>query len=293
MAKYPPVLDYGDSTYEKDFWLGRGRDYEDLAERTALRSLLPAAGGRLVDIGAGYGRLANLYFGHRQTILLDYSPDLLRDARRRLALCPPLTVAGNFYRLPFADGACDTVVMVRVLHHAVDVPAVLRELRRILPPGGTLVLEHANKRHLKALLRHAVRRGPNPLSLEPHEFAHLNFAFHPAYIRRQLEAAGFRLEAQRAVSIFRLPLLKRLLPAPFLAGLDGLLQPVLAPLRLSPSIFLRCRAVGEAGQPPAGRPLFRCPGCFSTVLDESDPGQLRCVACGATWPICDGVYHLR
>lgn len=293
MREQPPILDYGESTYERDFWLGQGRDYEDAAERLALRRLLPSAGERLVDVGAGFGRLANLYKGHQQVILLDYSPQLLHDARARLAPQPPLTVAGSFYNLPLADGACDTAVMVRVIHHAADVPAVLRELRRILRPGGTLLLEHANKRHLKALLRHALGRGPNPRTPEPYEFARLNYSFHPAYIRGHLEAAGLAVEAERAVSTFRLPALKRLVPAPLLAGLDGRLQPLLAPLRLSPSIFLRCRAVGEAGQPPAGRPLFRCPTCHSTDLHADGSGCLRCAACGAAWPIQNGVYHLR
>ena len=293
MADQPPVLDYGESTYEQDFWRGRGRDYEDAVERIALRHLIPSPGGRLIDVGAGFGRLADLYQGYEQVILLDYSPDLLRDARARLAPHPPLTVAANFYDLPLADGACDTVVMVRVLHHAADVPAVLRELRRILRPGGTLVLEHANKRHLKAVLRYWLRGGPNPFTPEPHEFAHLNFDFHPAYIRQQLAAAGFAVQAERAVSIFRLEALKRLVPTRLLAGLDGLLQRPLAPLRPSPSIFLSCRTVGDLGQPPPGRPLFRCPSCHATDLQAADSGTLRCRGCEATWPVLDGVHHFR
>lgn len=293
MADQPPVLDYGASTYEQDFWQGRGRDYEDAAERWALRRLLPASGGRLIDVGAGYGRLANLYSGYEQTILLDYSPDLLRDARARLAPNPPLTVAASFYDIPLADGACDTVVMVRVLHHAADVPAALRELHRILRPGGTLILEHANKRHLKALLRYWLRRGPNPFSLDPHEFARLNFDFHPAYVRQNLADAGFAVEGERAVSTFRLPLLKRSLATPLLARLDGLLQRPLAPLRLSPSIFLRCRASGDAGQPAPGRPLFRCPRCHAADLEASAPDRLLCRRCGASWPIIDGIHHFR
>jgi ubiquinone/menaquinone biosynthesis C-methylase UbiE len=293
MADQPPVLDYGKSTYEQDFWRGHGRDYEDAVERLALRHLLPLGGERLIDVGAGYGRLANLYQGYRQTILLDYSPNLLRDARARLAPNPPLTVAASFYDIPLADGACDTVVMVRVLHHAADPPAALRELRRILRPGGMLVLEHGNKRHLKALLRYSLRGGPSPYAREPYEFAHLHYSFHPAYVRAQLAEAGFAVEAERAVSTFRLEPLKRLVPTRLLAGLDGALQRPLAPLRLSPSIFLRCRAVGSMGRPAPGRPLFRCPDCHSTDLAAGEPDRLVCGDCGAVWPILDGIHHFR
>ncbi len=293
MTQQPPVLDYGESTYEQDFWRGKGRDYEDAAERRALRRLLPASGDRLIDVGAGFGRLANLYRGHREIILLDYSPDLLRDARARLAPEPPLTVAASFYDIPLADGACDTAVMVRVLHHAADVPAVLRELRRILRPGGTLILEHASKRHLKAILRYALRRGPSPFTLGPYEFARLNYAFHPAYVRQQLAAAGFAIEQERAVSFFRVELLKRTLPPQLLADLDGLLQRPLAPLRLTPSIFLRCRAIGDPGQPRPGRPLFRCLRCHGTDLQPDADRNLACPACGTVWPVIDGIPRFR
>ena len=293
MAGYRPVLDYGESTYERDFWLGQGRDYEDRAERWALRRLLPAAGERLVDVGAGYGRLADLYTGHGQVILLDYSPDLLRDARRRLAANPPLAVAASYYDIPLADGACDTAVMVRALHHAADVPAVLRELRRILRPGGTLVLEHANKCHVKAILNYRLGRAPTPFTLEPKEFAYLNFDFHPEYIRRHLALAGFVVEEERAVSTFRVPLLKRLVPPALLATLDGLLQRPLAPLHPSPSVFLRCRAVGDGGTPPPGRPLFRCPRCHAADLASDGPAALVCRRCGAAWPVADGIHLFR
>lgn len=290
MAYQPPVLDYGESTYEKDFW--QGRDYEDAADRYALRRLLPSPAGRLVEVGAGYGRLASLYSGYDQVILLDYAPDLLRDARLRLASLAPLTVAANFYAMPLADGACDVVVMVRVLHHAADVPAVLRELRRILRPGGLLILEHANKRHLKAILRYALRRGPNPFSQEPLEFARLNYDFHPAYVRRHLEAAGFAIEAERAVSTLRLPLLKRLCAPALLARADGVLQVPLAPFRVSPSIYLRCRAVGPIGSPATGRPLFRCLNCGATDL-QVDCAGLICQTCGRVWPLIEGTYRFR
>jgi cyclopropane fatty-acyl-phospholipid synthase-like methyltransferase len=67
------VCDYEDSTYRTDFWEGQDREYEDLAERIALRRLLPPTGRRLIDIGGGFGRLAEFYAGYEQVVLLDYS----------------------------------------------------------------------------------------------------------------------------------------------------------------------------------------------------------------------------
>ena len=57
----PRICNYEGTSYRANFWEGRGREYEDLAERNALRKLLPARGQRLVDIGAGFGGLVDLY----------------------------------------------------------------------------------------------------------------------------------------------------------------------------------------------------------------------------------------
>ncbi len=53
----PPICDYEGSSYRTEFWGGDQREYENLAERIALRALLPSGGQRLVEIGAGFGSL--------------------------------------------------------------------------------------------------------------------------------------------------------------------------------------------------------------------------------------------
>jgi ubiquinone/menaquinone biosynthesis C-methylase UbiE len=155
----PRICDYEDSAYRTDFWEGQGREYEDLAERIALRHLLPPTGRRLLDIGGGFGRLAEFYAGYDQVVLLDYSRSLLRQAQARLGRSDRIVyVAASFYATPFVSGAFDTAMMVRVIHHVVDVPALLAEVARILAGGGTYALEFASKRHLKAILRYALGR---------------------------------------------------------------------------------------------------------------------------------------
>ena len=85
------ICDYEGSTYRTDFWEGRGREYEDLAERIALGRLLPPDGARLVEIGAGFGRLVDLYDGYQEVVLLDYSKSMLRQAQERLGQFVPLS----------------------------------------------------------------------------------------------------------------------------------------------------------------------------------------------------------
>ena len=115
-------MDYEGSQYETDFWIGRGREYEDAVERIALRSLIPPKGRRIAEIGAAFGRLVELYQGYDQIILLDYSRSQLQTAAKRLGHDPRYVfVAGNVYSLPLADGVLDTLVMVRVMHHSAEI----------------------------------------------------------------------------------------------------------------------------------------------------------------------------
>ena len=195
-----PLCDYEGSRYRTEFWEGQGRDYEDAAERIAMRKMLPASSERMVELGAGFGRLTDLYAPYKQVVLLDYSRSILEEAQQRLGGDPRFVfVVGNIYDLPFADGAFDTVAMIRVIHHLAEPLAGLREIRRITVGGGHLILEHANKRNLKAILRHlALRRGPSPFSLEPWEFVPLNFDFHPRHIENLLREVG---SAHRAAAL--------------------------------------------------------------------------------------------
>ena len=85
-------MDYEGSQYRTDFWEGQGREYEDAAERIALRRLLPPHSARMIELGAGFGRLADLYAGYEQVVLLDYSRSLLEDAQRRWGERPALYV---------------------------------------------------------------------------------------------------------------------------------------------------------------------------------------------------------
>lgn len=291
-APSPQVIDYEGSDYQQRFWEQGGRAYEDLAERSALRKLLPPAGRRLVEFGAAFGRLADLYDGYDQVLLLDYSRSLLRQAQARLGVGGRfIYVAANLYKLPLAADVVDAAVMVRVMHHLADVPAALAQIRRAIAPGGVFVAEYASKRHLKSIARYALRRQAwSPYDPSPYEFVPLNFDFHPAWMTEQLQAAGFRMDQELAVSHFRLPLLKRLVPAETLAAMDGAVQEVGARWKLTPSVFVRCAV-------PGGRPsslpaeLFQCPECAGALAPGQD--SLDCTACGRRWPASDHLYDFK
>ncbi len=287
----PSICDYEGSRYSTEFWTPERR-FEDLADRYALRSLLPPSGETLVEVGAGFGRLADLYAGYQRVVLFDYARSMLEEARQRLGQDHRfLFVAGDLYRLPLASHSFDAVVMVRVMHHLEDVPTALHHLARILKPHGTLVVEFANKRHLKAVLRYLLHRQDwNPFDLHPHPFVPLNYDFHPRWMFERMAEAGFTVEAVRTASHFRIPWLKQHIPPAILARADAVLQRLAAPLKLSPSIFVR----GRLTSPPAtSLPFaFRCPTCGYEPLPVK--GQdIVCPQCGAHWPYEGGIYLFK
>ena len=287
------VCDYEGSSYQTDFWVGQDRDYEDQVERIAIRRLLPPQGDTLIDVGAGFGRLADLYTGYRRVILTDYSRSMLRQAQERLGRNDPrfTFVAANVYQLPFVDDVIDTAVMVRVAHHLTDLPAALSELARILRPSGAFVFEFANKRNIKSILRYYLHlQSWNPFDTDPIEFVPLNYNFHPHWINRTIEEVKLQIRTCLSVSHFRLPLFKRLLPVRLLVGMDSAAQRTGKWWLLSPSGFLQLHKPGTPR--PATERLFRCPACTGTDLHD-EGSHLLCTQCSARWPVEDGLYDFK
>ena len=290
----PPVCDYEGSDYQQRFWEQGGRAYEDGAEAVALRRLLPREGGKLLlEIGAGAGRNTPRYYGYRRVVLLDYSRTQLRQAQQRLGRSDRYVyVAADAYHMPFADGLFDGATMIRTLHHMAEPLKVLQETRRVMLPGAVFILEFANKRNLKAILRWLLRRQDwNPFTPEPVEFAALNFDFHPRQVFAWLNEAGFEVEAIRTVSHFRMGLLKRTIPTKVLVAMDALAQPTGRWWQLTPSVFVRSRVRGAAVA-SAGEVVFRCPACGHSPLEPADD-HLACPACGARWAVRDGIYDFK
>lgn len=127
----------------------------DRAHRQArmLREVLRDVGSpaSIVDIGCGDGTAtilaARVNPGHR-IVGLDWSADALRRARKQaLTLEHELTLIraeAEPSGLPIPSGRADVVIMSELIEHLVDPDSVLDEVRRVLRPGGTLLLSTPN-----------------------------------------------------------------------------------------------------------------------------------------------------
>ncbi|WP_128436512.1 class I SAM-dependent methyltransferase [Streptomyces cyaneus] len=126
-----------------------GEDRSRRQARMLARALGPAGPGRppatVLDVGCGDGSAAavaaRVLDGHR-IVGVDWSQDALRRATRWL----PQVVRGQLSDggLPFASGSADAVLFSEVVEHLVDPDGALDELRRVLRPGGHLMLSTPN-----------------------------------------------------------------------------------------------------------------------------------------------------
>jgi demethylmenaquinone methyltransferase / 2-methoxy-6-polyprenyl-1,4-benzoquinol methylase len=101
---------------------------------------------RILDVGCGTGELTRLLahrFGAAEVVGIDFTSAMLREAERRSATGPGRAIGygrATTMRLPFADGTFDLVSNAFLVRNLVDLPAAFAEMRRVLRPGGTLLI---------------------------------------------------------------------------------------------------------------------------------------------------------
>jgi demethylmenaquinone methyltransferase/2-methoxy-6-polyprenyl-1,4-benzoquinol methylase len=98
--------------------------------------------GRVLDLATGTGDIAALLAAQYPKAYItggDFSQNMLRFAQERFAGTEIDWQACDANTLPFADNLFDGVTFGYLLRNVDDVPRVLREIHRILKPGGTIV----------------------------------------------------------------------------------------------------------------------------------------------------------
>jgi malonyl-CoA O-methyltransferase len=123
-----------------------------LLERVVYLERAPA---RVLDLGAGPGRASALLrrrYRKAQVIALDPARSMLELARRRGGWFRPVqVVCGEAESLPLADGSIDLLFSNLCVQWCEELPRVLNECRRVLAPGGLLLLSTFGPDTLKEL----------------------------------------------------------------------------------------------------------------------------------------------
>jgi len=100
---------------------------------------------RVADVGCGRGQYLAHLAGEKKAgalVGLDLSTGMLTSMRGRWpdALEAPALVNADAERLPLAGGSVDVALAMHMLYHVADIPQAIAELRRVLRPGGTLLV---------------------------------------------------------------------------------------------------------------------------------------------------------
>jgi len=166
------------------------KDPEVLARVVALAA--PAPGWRALDVATGTGHTAFALAPHVASVVgIDLTPEMLAEAERARAergLANVRFQVGDVHALPFADGELDLVTSRRAPHHFRDIGRALGEMRRVLRPGGRLVIDD--------------RSVPEDDFLDTtmnrldwlHDESHVR-EYRPSEWRRMVTAAGFAVDA--------------------------------------------------------------------------------------------------
>jgi SAM-dependent methyltransferase len=177
---------------------------------------------RVLDVGCGSGRLVTSLAGRDAAYVgMDIEDQPLRDARARGPRTPPLVLLkANAGRIPFHDAVFSTVVLVRLYHRFPDPSAVLGELRRVLQPGGILIVEVFPRSTLSTLLHDLWAGWAEPRSHSSLTFSRkgrltVTSGRNPGFVeilgltRRRLRETGFHIVRELGGGFEELPFLRR------------------------------------------------------------------------------------
>ncbi|WP_436941917.1 class I SAM-dependent methyltransferase [Streptomyces sp. SudanB66_2053] len=178
-----------DHTHVQEFFTARAADWDRRfpddgpAYAAAVAELGLREGGRVLDAGCGTGRALPALRGAvgRSGVVLgaDLTPAMLREAARAGRDRDGALLLTDVARLPLRSSSLDAVFAAGLIAHLPEPGENLREIRRVVRPGGTLALFHPVGRAALAA-RQGRRLTPDDLRAEPN-------------LRALLTSAGWRM----------------------------------------------------------------------------------------------------
>jgi SAM-dependent methyltransferase len=118
-----------------------------------------ASGRTVLDAGCGvgWGSAVLSEAGAERVVGIDVNPEALASARERTGDRAATFVQGDLQELPFADGSFDLIVCFEAIEHVQDPERALDAIRRVLAPGGLLVISSPNRGVYPSCNPHHVR----------------------------------------------------------------------------------------------------------------------------------------
>ena len=237
------------------YWIGR--DYEHGSEVIAIEGFLKNIPKikKVLDIGAGFGRLTKTYlFRSKKVILSDPSSRLLKIARDEYQANNIKFIHCRVENLnkKIKSKSIDLIIMIRVLHHIGNPSNTFKVVNNILNKKGYFILEFANKTHFKAnVLEFFKGNFTFILDIFPKDICKnkrkktLPFVnYHPDIIIDLLEKEGFNIVEKRSVSNIRSPFVKKIFTTDMCLFIEKRIQRVFSFVNFGPSVFILAQKKG-------------------------------------------------
>lgn len=145
---------------------------------------------KVLDVGCGTGFVSQLYPNFDITGV-DISDGMLEKN-------PYKWVKGPAENLPFKDGQFDFVLCRALLHHLEDPKVGLKEMFRVLRPGGTFSCWDPNAAAFATIFRKMFQK--------TERFSHLHHSFKDRELFQMIEKAGFTITEKRYIGFLAYPL---------------------------------------------------------------------------------------
>jgi len=250
---------YDDEEFDyQRYW--QNRVYEDLSEKDVLATFFQKiekefslSRARLLDVGAGFGRLASFYLPLvKEAVLVEPSFRLRQAAKEKLKKFTNYRLVGaTIEAARLGEEKFDVVLMIRVFHHLFSPRLAIRRIKKTLKPGGFFILEFPNKLHARNLLRlifsgrtgeiFSLRREDKRSAANIQKGSIPFFNYHPRWVIDLLRKEGFGVGAPVSVSNWRAIFFKKLFSPSTLLRLEKATRPLFSCFNFGPSIFLLCQ----------------------------------------------------
>ncbi len=164
MQKFDYIKHYKTDAEEFDYFEERppATAHDERRVREYILSRIPKTAGKILDVGCGSAWLAGKFVPQGKVVVsLDIALANLKKAKAKIPDKNHLQVAADSFFLPFSDSSFDVVVASEIIEHVTSPEDFVKELFRVVKPGGKLIITTPYKEKIRyALCIHCNKKTP-------------------------------------------------------------------------------------------------------------------------------------
>ena len=237
------ICDYSDFDYKTEFWVKANRQYEHELEKHMVNRLLRQNSNcfkSILDAGCGFGRMVPSYQKEfEQCYLVDYAKNLLDQAQKELRPKEQFSYfQQSLYELDI-ETTVDAIISIRTLHHLNNIDELFERYYKTLNPDGTLIIDVPNYYHLKSRMKSPFQERRPMIKL-----SETFYNYDPYYIIEKLKQRGFNVIDYRQLGLFRINLIKQIIPHQILVRFETFLNRFIKNIHIGPSVYIVAKKCG-------------------------------------------------